>query len=75
MSEHYRTGLNNVAQQRGWTISYEATSTGAQDRPQWTSKVYLNNIEYGRGSGGNKGSAKEQAAKSALIALGFIRQS
>ncbi|KAJ7361274.1 hypothetical protein B0H14DRAFT_2677865 [Mycena olivaceomarginata] len=75
MSEHYRTWLNNVAQQWGYTIAYEATSTGPQHRPQWTSKVYLNNIENGRGSGGSRGSAKEQAAKSALIALGFIRQS
>ncbi|KAJ7897322.1 hypothetical protein B0H14DRAFT_400964 [Mycena olivaceomarginata] len=54
MSEHYRTGLNNVAQQRGWTISYEATWTGPQNNPLWTAKVYLNNIEWGCGTGGKK---------------------
>ncbi|KAJ7333440.1 hypothetical protein DFH08DRAFT_881215 [Mycena albidolilacea] len=75
LTTHYRTGLNNVAQQWGYTICYEATWTGSRYRPQWMSKVYLNNIENGRGSGGSSGSAKEKAAKSALIALGFIRQS
>ncbi|KAJ7320794.1 hypothetical protein DFH08DRAFT_890216 [Mycena albidolilacea] len=73
--EHHRTWLNNFAQQWGYNIAYDATATGAQSRPQWTSKVYMNNIETGRGNGGSRGSSKEQAAKSALIALGFIRQS
>ncbi|KAJ7897329.1 hypothetical protein B0H14DRAFT_2677839 [Mycena olivaceomarginata] len=73
MSEHYRTRLNNVAQERGYTISYEATWTGPQHKPLWTAKVYLNNIEWGCGTGGSSASAREIAAKKALVALGVLQ--
>jgi dsRNA-specific ribonuclease len=33
----------------------------------------VNNIEYGRGIGGSSGSAREKAAKNALVALGVLR--
>ncbi|KAJ7853844.1 hypothetical protein B0H14DRAFT_2580232 [Mycena olivaceomarginata] len=72
-AEHYRTGLNNVAQQRGWSISYEATWTGPSHEPLWTAKVYLNNIEWGCGTGGSSGSAKEIAAKKLWWLSGFCR--
>lgn len=34
------TELNNVAQQRGYTISYETTRTGPSGKQQWAAKVY-----------------------------------
>ncbi|KAJ7897336.1 hypothetical protein B0H14DRAFT_2677856, partial [Mycena olivaceomarginata] len=71
--EHYRTDLNNVAQQRRYTILYGATCTGPRHQPLWTSKVYLDNIEWGYGTGGSSGSAKEIAAKKALVALGVLQ--
>ncbi|KAJ7794329.1 hypothetical protein B0H14DRAFT_3557490 [Mycena olivaceomarginata] len=72
-AEHYRTDLNNVAQRWGYVVSYEASWSGSQHRPRWMSTVYLNNIEYGRGIGGSSGSAREKAAKNALVALGVLR--
>ncbi|KAF7326436.1 DRBM domain-containing protein [Mycena sanguinolenta] len=65
----YRNRLNNAAQAYRWTVLYETSCAG----PQWTAIAYVNNMEYGRGNAGSKGSAKEIAAKEALIALGILR--
>ncbi|KAJ6601391.1 hypothetical protein DFH09DRAFT_1127657 [Mycena vulgaris] len=72
-TDHSRTELNNVAARRGQTLVYADSSIGPLDRPQWTSIVYLNGYEYGRGSSSTKGEAREGAAHQALalIARGY----
>ncbi|KAF7350332.1 DRBM domain-containing protein [Mycena venus] len=70
--DHPRTLLNNVAQNNGWTVTYEASWTGPQENPRWTVVVFVNNIEYGRGIGPTKGAAKDKAARDALVALGVL---
>ncbi|KAK7017300.1 hypothetical protein R3P38DRAFT_1321274 [Favolaschia claudopus] len=69
----FRGTLNNVAQQYGYTVAYEDTSTGPLYNIIWNSKVSINGAEYGRGTGPNRGAAKESAAKRALVALGIIQ--
>ncbi|KAF8126846.1 hypothetical protein K438DRAFT_1949280 [Mycena galopus ATCC 62051] len=70
---HYRTWLNNVAQSYGYNISYESGWTGPQN-PLWEATAYVNNIPYGSGNGSTQGSAREKAAKRALIALRVIQE-
>ncbi|KAF7360090.1 hypothetical protein MVEN_00737100 [Mycena venus] len=72
-SYYYRMMLNNFAQQYGWVTTYESSWTGPQSQPRWTAVTYVNNIEYGRGIGRKRSSAKESAAKGALIAVGVVR--
>ncbi|KAF8204323.1 hypothetical protein K438DRAFT_1819617 [Mycena galopus ATCC 62051] len=71
---HYRTWLNNVAQSYGYNISYESGCTGPQNSPLWAATAYVNNIPYGSGNGSTQGSAREKAAKRALIALRVIQE-
>ncbi|KAJ7651476.1 hypothetical protein DFH06DRAFT_1187036 [Mycena polygramma] len=70
---HYRTTLNNVGQAWGRLIEYADSQTGPLNAAQWTSIAYVDRIEYGRGSGSTKGSARERAARKALVALGVIQ--
>ncbi|KAK7026170.1 hypothetical protein R3P38DRAFT_1023471 [Favolaschia claudopus] len=70
-----RNTLNNAAQQYGYIISYEDTSTGPLHSLTWASRVFVNSIEYGRGTGLNRGAAREKAAKAALVALGILQAS
>ncbi|KAF8208084.1 hypothetical protein K438DRAFT_1813372 [Mycena galopus ATCC 62051] len=67
---HFRTWLNNIGQAKGFGISYTCSRTGPQNSLLWSSVALVNNMEYGRGIGSTQGSAKERAAKQALVALG-----
>ncbi|KAG1857605.1 hypothetical protein C8R48DRAFT_717112 [Suillus tomentosus] len=73
-AEQNRLGLNNLLQQRYGTsaashLRWESVKYGDDHNPTWTFIVYVDNIEYGRGSGGDKGSAKEMAAGVTLMQL------
>ncbi|KAJ6486203.1 hypothetical protein C8R47DRAFT_1129435 [Mycena vitilis] len=70
---HYRNALNNAGQAWGKLIEYVDSQTGPLNAAQWTSIAYVDRIEYGRGSGSTKGSARERAARKALVALGVIQ--
>ncbi|KAJ7149942.1 hypothetical protein C8R46DRAFT_505936 [Mycena filopes] len=61
-----RTELNKNAQRRGAVIQYEDSQTGRLSEPIWSSVVYFNNYEYGRGTGSTIVSARERAARQAL---------
>ncbi|KAG2367680.1 hypothetical protein BDR07DRAFT_1478787 [Suillus spraguei] len=70
-AEENRLGLNNLLQRRYGAsaadhLRWDQFKTGADNNPTWTYIAYIDNIEYGRGYGGNKGSAKEMAAGAAL---------
>ncbi|KAF7352189.1 hypothetical protein MVEN_01182200 [Mycena venus] len=54
-------------------IEYLYSRSGSPNNPRWTAYVYINDIEYGSGIGSSKGSARERAAKSGLIALGILQ--
>ncbi|KAJ6552800.1 hypothetical protein B0H19DRAFT_1377604 [Mycena capillaripes] len=69
----YRTGLNNAAQGWGQRVQYADSQSGPLNHPTWASVVYLNEVEYGRGAGSTRGSARERGARQALIALGIIQ--
>ncbi|KAJ7687440.1 hypothetical protein B0H17DRAFT_689133 [Mycena rosella] len=73
VADHPRTDLNNIAVRRGQRVEYVDSCTGPLDNPQWTSVVFLNRIEYGRGYSRTKGGARERAARAALglIAQGY----
>ncbi|KAJ6541931.1 hypothetical protein B0H19DRAFT_1239636 [Mycena capillaripes] len=71
--EHFRTGLNNAAQGWGQRVQYADSQNGPLNNPTWTSVVYLNQVEHGRGAGSTRGSARERAARQALITLGLIQ--
>lgn len=73
-AEHNRLGLNNLLQQRYGTsaathLRWESFKDGADHNPTWTFIAYIDDIEYGRGSGSDKGTAKEMAAGVALRQL------
>ncbi|KAJ7929667.1 hypothetical protein B0H13DRAFT_2264426 [Mycena leptocephala] len=70
--QHYRFALNNAVHQGGQALRYKDSHTGPSNNPQWTSVVYLNHVERGRGFRPSKGAARENAAKRALVALGFM---
>ncbi|KIK70486.1 hypothetical protein GYMLUDRAFT_32508 [Collybiopsis luxurians FD-317 M1] len=69
MSDHPRTRLNNWAAQTGKTVVYEDQFAGTQHAPVWTSKVYVNGQLWGRGQGGRKDEARENAARQALTSV------
>jgi len=70
---HYRTELDKIVAARGLSLEYKDTSAGPLNNAQWTSIVYVNRVEYGRGYGRTKGGARENAAGQAagLIAQGY----
>ncbi|KAG2155677.1 hypothetical protein DEU56DRAFT_318709 [Suillus clintonianus] len=70
-----RLGLNNLLQQRyGANVAahlrWESVRNGTDHNPTWTLIVYVDGIEYGRGSGSDKVIAKEMASG---VALGQLR--
>ncbi|KAK7056028.1 hypothetical protein R3P38DRAFT_2761162 [Favolaschia claudopus] len=66
-----RSVLSNLGQQHGYPVTYEESSRGALDSPTWSSVVFVNGIEYGRGTGPKRGAARDKAATAALHALGI----
>ncbi|THU91571.1 hypothetical protein K435DRAFT_863301 [Dendrothele bispora CBS 962.96] len=58
-----------MAQSLGGTPVYVDASSGPQHAPTWTSTVYINNQQYGFGSGASRGAARENAARQALQAI------
>ncbi|KAG2076780.1 hypothetical protein BDR04DRAFT_1148508 [Suillus decipiens] len=73
-AEQNRLELNNLLQQRygpsaATHLRWESVKIGADNNPTWTFIAFIDSIEYGRGSGGSKGSAKEVAAGVALMQL------
>ncbi|KAJ7103111.1 hypothetical protein B0H15DRAFT_193695 [Mycena belliarum] len=66
LTDHNRTELNNVAARRGQIVAYTDSQTGPLNKAEWTSVVFVNGYEYGRGSGKTKASAREGAARQAL---------
>ncbi|PVF99918.1 hypothetical protein CPB86DRAFT_667642, partial [Serendipita vermifera] len=64
----YRLRLNDYLQQwrRRDKVRWAASSSGRQERPQWTVTCYLNDIRYGTGRSLTKSDAKELAAKETL---------
>ncbi|KAF8152595.1 hypothetical protein B0H34DRAFT_726724 [Crassisporium funariophilum] len=71
IAESARNRLNNACQfmHNGKTPVYESTHTGPQHDRVWTSIVYVEGIEYGRGSGRGQDSAREAAAVAALAEM------
>ncbi|KAG1774014.1 hypothetical protein EV702DRAFT_1127795 [Suillus placidus] len=73
-TEQNRMGLNNLLQQRYGTsaathLRWEGVRNGPDHDPTWIFVAYIDDIEYGRGSGSDKGTAKEAAAGVALMQL------
>ncbi|KAJ7663855.1 hypothetical protein DFH06DRAFT_1087669 [Mycena polygramma] len=68
--QHYRTMLNNTAQAWGNTIEYTDSQVIGHG---WDSIAYVDRVEYGRGSGESRGSARECAARMALVTLGVVQ--
>lgn len=73
-AEQNRLGLNNLLQQRYGSsaanhLRWEFFKDGADHEATWTFIAYIDDIEYGRGSGSDKGTAKETAAGVALRQL------
>ncbi|KAG6811636.1 hypothetical protein H0H92_006506 [Tricholoma furcatifolium] len=66
--EHYRMELNNMANARGLLpVTYENEQpSGPQNKPMWSSTVYVAGINGGTGYGNSKGAAREQAARRAI---------
>ncbi|KAG0707581.1 hypothetical protein DFH29DRAFT_1066282 [Suillus ampliporus] len=73
-AEQNRLALNNLLQQRygasaATHLRWEGVRDGPDNNPTWTFIAYIDDIEYGRGSGSNKGTAKEIAAGVAFMQL------
>ncbi|PPQ95241.1 hypothetical protein CVT26_014932 [Gymnopilus dilepis] len=64
-----RTRLNNFCQHLKLTLTFGLEETGPQNQPEWKSVAYINDVEYGRGSGSTKGDAKKVAAEAALTQM------
>ncbi|TFK53660.1 hypothetical protein OE88DRAFT_1733552 [Heliocybe sulcata] len=63
--------LNNVLASilKTRKLTWDDDCRGPLHAPTWTSIAYLNNVEWGRGTGPNRGAAREEAAKTVLEAL------
>ncbi|KAF9256219.1 hypothetical protein L218DRAFT_1081453, partial [Marasmius fiardii PR-910] len=67
----YKNRLNNYCQGvLGTTPEYVNTFQGSQHAGTWSSSVYINAVEHGRGTDRTKFGAQEQAALFAFRALG-----
>ncbi|KIL71446.1 hypothetical protein M378DRAFT_194596 [Amanita muscaria Koide BX008] len=62
--------FNQVATQKGHTITWSAESTGPHHQPTWTVRCCLNGTEKGRGTGKSQKAAKEDAARQAWVTMG-----
>ncbi|KAJ7663856.1 hypothetical protein DFH06DRAFT_1188680 [Mycena polygramma] len=71
--QHYRVTLNNVGQ--AWTqpVRYVDNETRAGGIATWTAVAYVNDKECGSGQGKSKSTARERAARRALIKLTVIQ--
>ncbi|KAJ7830203.1 hypothetical protein B0H13DRAFT_2289511 [Mycena leptocephala] len=69
----FRTALNNVAQQSRQIVEYYDSMSGSLTNPIWTSIIRVNHVEYGGGTGSDRDSARECAAKHALTNLGLTK--
>ncbi|KAJ6460145.1 hypothetical protein C8R47DRAFT_128781 [Mycena vitilis] len=69
----YRATLNDtVGDAWGRLIGYsESRTRGPRNSQQWNAIAYIDGIECGRGSGSTKASARESAARKALVAVGI----
>lgn len=63
--------LNQTASQRRMTVEYPAEFSGLPHSGQWTVRCSVNGITKGIGTGGSKQVSKEEAAKQALLNMGW----
>ncbi|KAF9652935.1 hypothetical protein BDM02DRAFT_3108587 [Thelephora ganbajun] len=72
---HYRMQLNNLLQANGGTGRLhwgEPIKGGFEHSPTWTVIASLDGMEYGRGTRGTLGAAKEEAARQVLRRLSAL---
>ncbi|KAJ3541878.1 hypothetical protein NMY22_g3715 [Coprinellus aureogranulatus] len=70
--DHVSVSLfNEMAQQRGVTVTYPQESSGPPHIAMWTVRCYVNGIEKGVGRGQSVKAAKRTAVKAAWQALGW----
>ncbi|THU80879.1 hypothetical protein K435DRAFT_873924 [Dendrothele bispora CBS 962.96] len=62
-----------MAQSRGITPVYVDSSSGPPHALTWSSTVYINNQQYGVGTGASRGAARESAARQALQVISNSR--
>ncbi|OCH91798.1 hypothetical protein OBBRIDRAFT_703005, partial [Obba rivulosa] len=67
----WRMRLNNYLQECGErdNVTWEIYMSGPQHRPTWHATVYIRGYRYGMSSARTRGTAKEEAARQALLAL------
>ncbi|KAJ7717485.1 hypothetical protein DFH07DRAFT_973572 [Mycena maculata] len=70
---NYITQLNNYfqAQKASHTLSWVEYSTGPSHEIKWTVQCKISGEVKGTGVADSKAAAKEEAARQALVALGF----
>ncbi|KAI0778650.1 hypothetical protein BD413DRAFT_510755, partial [Trametes elegans] len=70
----YIVDLNNYLQKQGQlaALNWVETHVGAGNSIQWTVKCKLQGEVVGTGVSHQKGNAKEEAARQALVALGLL---
>ncbi|KIJ97679.1 hypothetical protein K443DRAFT_681319 [Laccaria amethystina LaAM-08-1] len=68
----YPSMLNNNCQRDKRSIEYIESHEGPSHRKIWTLTVFVDRIEYGKGIGETKATAKAAAAKAALECLGWL---
>ncbi|KAH9858269.1 hypothetical protein C2E23DRAFT_174419 [Lenzites betulinus] len=64
--------LNNLIQKnqsRNISVRWDEQATGPQNAPTWTARVFINEMECGRGSALNINGAREIAAEHAVRML------
>ncbi|KAF8910482.1 hypothetical protein CPB84DRAFT_1763793, partial [Gymnopilus junonius] len=71
MATNYRNTVNNFCQYLHFPrpVYHEGNPQGPEHDPLWTSTVYIKDMKYGSGTGGSKDSARERAARAALVQL------
>nr|GAT61341.1 predicted protein [Mycena chlorophos] len=65
-TQHPRNELNNYAQRRGYTMTWDEHASGPRENETWTCTVYISGQVYGRGIASTKNAAKDAAARQAL---------
>jgi len=69
---HWRMQLNNLLHRLPIdrnALHWVDEATGPRYSPTWTSKVEINDVQYGIGHGPSKDASREQAAEQAYNAL------
>ncbi|PBK92246.1 hypothetical protein ARMGADRAFT_183230 [Armillaria gallica] len=67
---HYRTELNHLCIQAGWTLHFDDNFTGSETDGTWTSSAYANGVFCGKGSAKSTRAARDRAAYQALVYYG-----